>query len=105
MGQSQRKVPELSLLSYVNGTQADQVKFVDDIMVGLKEYGFIVLTDHTVDQSKVDDAYTMVKEFFSLPVEKKLLYKGENGGQRGYTPFGTEHAKDNPHPDLIRCSA
>jgi isopenicillin N synthase-like dioxygenase len=22
------------------------------------------------------------------------------GGQRGYTPFGTEHAKDNPHMDL-----
>lgn len=100
MSETERKVPELSLLSYVNGSSSDQVKFVDDIMMGLKEYGFIVLTDHTVDQSKVDDAYEMVKEFFALPVEQKLKYKGQNGGQRGYTPFGQEHAKDNPHPDL-----
>ncbi len=100
MSETLRKVPELSLLSYVNGSNQDQVKFVDDIMMGLKEYGFIVLTDHTVEQAKVDDAYDMVKEFFALPVDMNNEYRGENGGQRGYTPFGTEHAKDNPHPDL-----
>ncbi len=96
-----RKVPELSLLSYVNGSSADQVQFVDDIMYGLKEYGFIVLNDHTVDQSKVDKAYELVNEFFALPVETKLkYYNEEGGGQRGYTPFRTEHAKDNENPDL-----
>ena len=96
-----RKVPELSLLSYVNGSSADQVKFVDDIFNGLKEYGFIILTDHTIEQGKVDKAYEYVHQFFQLPTETKLKYHTkELAGQRGYTPFKKEHAKDNPNPDL-----
>lgn len=95
-----RKVPELSLLSYVNGTSADKIKFVDDIFLGLKDYGFIILKDHTIEQKKIDRAYELVKTFFSLPLETKLKYKLNNGGQRGYTPFKTEHAKDNKNPDL-----
>ncbi len=95
-----RKVPELSLLSYVNGSQNDKIKFVDDIFSGLKDYGFIILKDHTIEQKKIDRAYDLVKEFFNLPLETKLKYKMNNGGQRGYTPFKTEHAKDNKNPDL-----
>lgn len=95
-----RKVPELSLLSYVNGTTADKIKFVDDITRGLKDYGFIILKDHTIEQKKIDRAYELVKTFFALPLETKLKYKLDNGGQRGYTPFKTEHAKDNKNPDL-----
>ncbi|MBC99440.1 MAG: oxidoreductase [Halobacteriovoraceae bacterium] len=98
---NQRQVPELSLLSYVNGTTGDQVKFVDDLYLGLKEYGFIILKDHTVDQVKVDRAYDYVHEFFQLPEETKMKYYDEKiAGQRGYTPFKREHAKDNPNPDL-----
>ncbi len=97
---SVRQVPQLSLLSYVNGTTQDQIKFVDDIMFGLKEYGFIILKDHTIEQKKVDNAYELVKEFFNLPTETKMKYKMSNGGQRGYTPFKVEHAKDSQHPDL-----
>lgn len=95
-----RKVPELSLLSYVNGSNGDKIKFVDDIFRGLKDYGFIILKDHTIEQKKIDRAYELVKAFFELPLETKLKYKMDNGGQRGYTPFKTEHAKDNKNPDL-----
>lgn len=52
MEKTTREVPEISLLSYVNGTQKDQLKFVDDLVSGLKEYGFVILKDHTVDQKK-----------------------------------------------------
>ncbi len=97
---TKRKVPELSLLSYVNGTTQDQIKFVDDIMYGLKEYGFIILKDHTVSQTKIDLAYELTKNLFNLSLDKKMNYKQKNGGQRGYTPFKVEHAKDSTHPDL-----
>lgn len=97
---TKRQVPELSLLSYVNGSTTDKVKFVDDITLGLKDYGFIILKDHTIEQKKIDRAYELVKNFFSLPLETKLKYKLNNGGQRGYTPFKTEHAKDSKNPDL-----
>lgn len=95
-----RKVPELSLLSYVNGNESEQTIFVAELMRGLKEYGFIVLSDHTVDQKKVDKAYEHVKKFYSLSLPNKTKYAGVQGGQRGYTPFGVEHAKDSEHPDL-----
>jgi len=98
---TQRQVPELSLLSYVNGVAGDQVKFVDDLYCGLKEYGFIILKDHTVDQTRVDKAYDYVHEFFQLPAEVKMKYYDDKmAGQRGYTPFKREHAKGNPNPDL-----
>jgi isopenicillin N synthase-like dioxygenase len=96
-----RQVPELSLLSYVNGSSQDQVKFVDQLFRGIKDYGFIILTDHTVGDEKVKKAYDLAHEFFNLSEETKRQYhvKG-GGGQRGYTPFKAEHAKDNPNPDL-----
>lgn len=98
---TERKVPELSLLSYLQGSEADKTSFVDTLFSGLKDYGFIILTDHTIDQKKVDLAYDYVHEFFNLSEETKLKYYDENiGGQRGYTPFKREHAKDNPNPDL-----
>jgi len=97
---SQRKVPELSLLSYVNGSSTDKLKFVDNIFAGLKDYGFIILKDHTIESKKIERAYELVQNFFALPLETKVKYKLDNGGQRGYTPFKTEHAKDNSNPDL-----
>lgn len=95
-----RAVPRLSLLSYINGSSDDQATFVKELMLGLKEYGFIILKDHTIDQIKVDKAYEYLSEFYALPVETKEKYCGNNGGQRGYTPFKVEHAKDNANPDL-----
>jgi isopenicillin N synthase-like dioxygenase len=96
-----RKVPELSLLSYVNGEQNDKIKFVDQLFSGIKDYGFINLIDHVVEQKVIDNAYESVHEFFQLSEQDKLKYVcKEGGGQRGYTAFGTEHAKDNPVPDL-----
>jgi isopenicillin N synthase-like dioxygenase len=96
-----RKVPELSLLSYLNGSDSDKKKFVTDLFNGLKEYGFIILTDHTVSDEVMKKGYEAVHKFYSLPVDIKLNYVcPKGGGQRGYTAFGIEHAKDNNMPDL-----
>ncbi len=96
-----RQVPELSLLSYINGSSGDRLAFIDDLYNGLRDYGFIILKDHIIDQLKVDLAYELVHEFFHLSNEKKMNYFDEEiAGQRGYTPFKTEHAKNNPNPDL-----
>lgn len=96
-----RKVPELSLMSFVNGTNNDKARFVDDLFRGLKDYGFIVLEDHPVDHKLTAKAYDLIHEFFQLPEEKKRQYVcKEGGGQRGYTAFGVEHAKNSKYPDL-----
>lgn len=101
MSDTLRKVPELSLLSYVNGNADEKAQFVDKLFTGIKDYGFIILTDHTLTQEVIDKGYAAVKEFFNSPLEEKeKCISAKGGGQRGYTPFGKEHAKGNPNIDL-----
>lgn len=95
-----RQVPTLSLRSYTEGTEAEQMRFIENLYAGLKDYGFIVLKDHDVSQQLLDQAYTLLEKFYALPVETKMKYGKVAGGQRGYTPFGKEHAKDSPVMDL-----
>ncbi len=96
-----RKVPELSLMSFLNGTNNDKTAFVNNLFSGLKDYGFIVLVDHPVDYAVTNKAYSLIHEFFQLNEETKKKYVcKEGGGQRGYTAFGVEHAKNSPYPDL-----
>ena len=98
---SLRKVPELSLMSFLNGSHNDKVTFVNNLFSGLKDYGFIILVDHPVDAKVTSKAYDLIHEFFQLPVETKRKYTcKEGGGQRGYTAFGVEHAKNSQYPDL-----
>lgn len=92
-----RKVPELSLRQFTHGGETARAAFSEALSAGLRDYGFIVLVDHSVPTSLLDDAYARAVEVFALPEAEKRKYAG---GLRGYTPFGAEHAKDNPTPDL-----
>ena len=66
-----------------------------------EEYGFAVIRDHGIPQELIDRAEKLSREFFALPDETKRRYKLEGGGgARGYTPFGTEKAKDAKVHDL-----
>ena len=67
-----RKVPELSLLSFVKGERTEKLRFVDEIFRGLKDYGFIVLKDHTVDEKVTKKSYELVHEFFQLDTQTKI---------------------------------
>ncbi|QDK36519.1 isopenicillin N synthase family oxygenase [Bdellovibrio sp. NC01] len=96
-----RKVPTLSLASYTKGTSEEKSKFIDQLFTGLKEYGFIILKDHNVKPADLHKAYQLLETFYALPEDVKKSYISPNAGfQRGYTPFGKEHAKDSPVMDL-----
>lgn len=96
-----RRVPELSLNHYIEGTATERSRFIEDFFVGLKDYGFIVLKDHPISHDLLNQAYSLVERFYSLPTETKTKYAlKDKGFQRGYTPFGQEHAKDAPVMDL-----
>lgn len=95
-----RKVPVLSLRQYTEGGKSEQVAFINELFRGIKDYGFIILKDHDVSPTLLAEAYKMLEQFYALPTETKLQYAKAAGGQRGYTPFGKEHAKDSPVMDL-----
>ena len=97
---SKRRVPTLSLSDFTEGNSKQQETFTQSLFVGLKEYGFVILKDHGVDAELLKASYSVSAKFFALPTETKRKYISAFGGQRGYTPFGQEHAKDSPVMDL-----
>jgi isopenicillin N synthase-like dioxygenase len=92
-----KRVPELSLHDFITGDPALRAGFADGLMHGLRDYGFVILKDHGVPTELLARAYGLAEAVFALPDAAKRRYAA---GLRGYTPFGTEHAKDSRHPDL-----
>lgn len=95
-----RQVPVLSLKAYTDGAESERRRFIDQLYTGIKDYGFIILKDHDVEASLFRQAYDILEKFYALPTETKMKYAGVHGGQRGYTPFGQEHAKNAAVMDL-----
>jgi isopenicillin N synthase-like dioxygenase len=76
-------------------------EIADELGRSFAEYGFGVVRDHGIPQDLIARAEEMSKAFFALPDATKRKYKIEGGGgARGYTPFGTEKAKDAQVHDL-----
>ena len=73
----------------------------DELGRSFAEYGFAVVRDHGIPQDLIAAAEAAAKAFFALPDAAKRAYQlPGGGGARGYTPFGTEKAKDAAVFDL-----
>ena len=93
-------VPELSLRDFLQGEADAREAFVRDLWTGFKYFGFIILKDHAVRPELLKSAYDLSECFFGLSDPEKMKgYVGADG-QRGYTPFGREHAKTSSVGDL-----
>lgn len=93
-------VPELSLAAYTQGDEETRTNFQQALYAGFRHFGFIILKDHGIDETLLQRAYDLSASYFALPEDEKRKHIIGLGGQRGYTPFGTEHAKGNHFPDL-----
>ncbi len=98
---SQRRVPLVDLSDYTHGTPNERARFVQIFGEGLREFGFVSVKNHGVDQALIRRTYEDVAKLFALPREHKARYHVQGGGgQRGYTGFGQEHAKNRTIGDL-----
>lgn len=97
-----RTIPTLDLADYTAGSGSARSRFVETLGEGLVELGFLNVEGHGIDASLIRATYDLWQRFFALPEEVKRRYADADtgDGSRGYTPFGVEHAKDNPLPDL-----
>lgn len=96
-----RRIPLLDLSHYSNGTAQERDSFVKAWGDGLKEFGFVSIINHGVDADLIARTYADAARLFALPREVKDRYEIPNGGgQRGYTSFGKEHAKNRKVGDL-----
>jgi isopenicillin N synthase-like dioxygenase len=90
-------IPPVSMKTY----DADFDGFSRELGGWFERFGFAVVSDHGVDQAVIDRVDQAARAFFALPTEVKLAHRVEGGGgQRGYTAFGVETAKDHVVPDL-----
>lgn len=97
----EKGIPTVDLSTYVNGSAEQKTTFVHDLGKAFHEVGFVAVVNHGVPKSLVDDFYAASKAFFALPVDVKRKYEVAGmAGQRGYTSFGKEHAKQSNVADL-----
>ena len=79
----------------------DPGAFAAALGASFERHGFAVVADHGIDQALSAAVLADAKAFFALPEAVKDRYRIEGGaGQRGYTPFAVETAKDSAHADL-----
>jgi isopenicillin N synthase-like dioxygenase len=90
-------IPTLSLAEQA----LDPESFAQAFGASFRSFGFAIVTDHGIDPNLIASAWDQTRHLFALPEEvKRRYYSAELAGQRGYTPFGTEIAKDAAHVDL-----
>ena len=96
-----RAIPLVDLQQYITGNEAEKSAFVDQLGDAFHNLGFVGVVNHGVSKQLIDDFYKASKEFFSLPVSLKKKYEiAGMAGQRGFTSFGKEHAKQSKVADL-----
>lgn len=101
MNSKKSEIPSVDLQKFVNGTAEEKNQFVQDIGKAYSDIGFVALKGHFLSPELQERLYREVQHFFELPDLTKEKYEIEGqGGQRGYTSFGKEHAKDKPEGDL-----
>ena len=95
-----QNIPVVDLREWEAGGRARE-RFVRDVGESLAAIGFFAVQDHGVPDELTKRAYDAAHAFFHLPPEVKARYHDPaRKGQRGFTGFGKEHAKDSLAPDL-----
>lgn len=80
---------------------SDRRGFAQRIVADFENMGFAVIAPHGLDQATIEAGLGQSRALFGLCEAEKRAYAVPGGrGQRGYTPFGSENAKDNALPDL-----
>ena len=94
-------IPSVDLADFVHGDAQQKEEFIQSLGKAYEHIGFVAVKNHLIDETTTNQLYQEVKSFFDLPLETKLKYEIPGlAGQRGYTSFGKEHAKDSNAGDL-----
>lgn len=98
---SDRTIPVVDLSTFVKGSAEERNAFVEKLGRAFHEVGFVGVVNHGVPKDLVDTFYSSAKEFFGKDVAIKSKYEVPGlAGQRGYTSFGREKAKQSEVADL-----
>ncbi len=96
-----RAIPLIDLAKFVDGDEDDRREVIAQLGDAFHNTGFVGVVNHGIPKELIDEYYAASKSFFKMEegVKKKYEVAGM-AGQRGYTSFGKEHAKQSTVADL-----
>lgn len=98
---SKRAIPVVDLSKFVNGNEEERNQFAQKLGKAFHEIGFVGVINHGIPKYLIEGFYDTSREFFDLDLNSKEKYEIKGlAGQRGYTSFGKEHAKQSQVADL-----
>ena len=98
---STRAIPLIDLQRFTSGSEADRRSVIAQLGAAFQDTGFVGVINHGIPKALIDDFYDASKRFFKMDAATKKKYELEGmNGQRGYTSFGKEHAKQSEVADL-----
>ncbi|MFP8882127.1 MAG: 2OG-Fe(II) oxygenase family protein [Myxococcota bacterium] len=101
--ESSAGVPTLKFADFVSGDATARSDFARALRDAFLDFGFAILEQPplpTAGPGSIGEVYRAFEHFFALDRREKNKSGGSAGGQRGYTRFGIEQARDHAVPDL-----
>ncbi len=93
-------IPVVDLDRFRSSDSKVKESFIKEIGAAYSDIGFVAIENHGIDKVLIKKLYEEIEKFFNLDVSVKERYENVHGGQRGFTSFGKEHAKDSNKGDL-----
>lgn len=96
-----RTIPLVDLNDFFSDDQQTKDQFIQQLGEAFHNIGFVGVIGHHISQDLIDQFYSASNTFFALPDPVKAKYEIQGmAGQRGFTSFGKEHAKQSEVADL-----
>ena len=79
------------------GASTDRQALAENLRDAFHHVGFVIITDHGVDQNLIARVFGLSRTFFRLPLDEKLLIDKRNSRHfRGWEPEGAESTNNKP---------
>jgi isopenicillin N synthase-like dioxygenase len=101
---SDRRIPVVDLRAFLAGEPGGRRIVAEQVAQTCEDTGFLVISNHGIDQSLIDRAFAAASMFFDMPEERKLALK-VGDLNIGYLPHGaqivrTSKVNNNTQPNL-----
>ncbi len=94
-------IPTVDLAKFTSGNPESREAFIQELGSAFQKVGFVAVKNHGIPEPLIAEMYEQVKKFFALPTPTKCKFEVPGlAGQRGYTSFGKEKAKQSDVADL-----
>lgn len=84
-------IPVIDIAPLHGADPAAQARVAEELGRAARDVGFLYVTGSGIDERLFDDLLAATKQFFALPLAKKMdVYIGRSRNHRGYVPEGEE---------------